>query len=64
MKTIVQNLKCGIYNAHLITRVYSKHKMTVQIPYIKWIGTSGSLSFRRVTITDPVLDDRGLDLQR
>jgi len=52
MKKSYISVKVGIYDTHYTVRDYGSYIM-VQAPYVKWVGNSGSLDFKRIKITRP-----------
>ena len=51
MKTTTIETTCGTYETEATIRDYG-HKVCVTNPYIKWVGSTGSLAFEKATFTD------------
>lgn len=58
--TCVKDAKVGIYdNCAYVARIY-RDKIIVRSPYIKWVGNSGGLDYRREVIRNQKVIDRAL----
>jgi hypothetical protein len=49
MKTI--NATVGIYNTEYSATVHRNGEVTVRAPYVKWVGSTGHLAFKKVTVS-------------
>jgi len=55
--TITKSIKVGIYDSEYIAKIY-KDKITVVLPYVRWVGNTGSYAESKELIRDRAVVDK------